>query len=66
MASGKFMTVRHIMCFDMRNHMTRHIEMLQDAIECRLKDVSPNGNVVLDIIVNYKCMKESITDKAIF
>ncbi len=34
--------------------MTRHIEMLQDAIDCRLKDVSPNGNVVLVIIVNYK------------
>lgn len=38
--------------------MTRHIGMLQDAIDCRLKDVSPNGNVVVDIIVNYKsCCK---------
>lgn len=48
------MTVRHIMCYDMKNHMIRHRRMIQDAIDCRLKDVSPNGNVVLDIIVNYK------------
>lgn len=41
--------------------MTRHIGMLQDAIDCRLKDVSPNGNVVLDIIVNYKCSQVNRT-----